>query len=178
MNNNIVSSEDIIAIAIVIFLAFAIFRSVRKIEKPIKETNSIKTALKYICSGCSKNIRHSKRTLSAQKRDTTHFFCNACHQKWIKTRPPVNDNRQEMYTLNPFTNANISQESTTTKMTHNNIQHEFSAHGTIGTQKSRHEDTFENKPLAKSRTRPSKIAQHIGWGITLVLVIIVGILLT
>jgi hypothetical protein len=176
MNNNIVSIEDVIAIAIVIFISIFIVLSIRK-----KETESRKnTIVDYMCCGCSKKAKHSYRTLSAQERGTTRFFCNNCHPKWVKTRPPLNEYQQQTKASQPIINDGNNRQTSTSrkKATYNNIQPEFSAYRTMDIKNKTHEHILESELLAEPINRLAKPSQYIKWAIPLAFIIVIVIVLT
>lgn len=52
----------------------------------------------FQCRRCGTIARHSDRTTEAWRSGKTKFFCQACHAKWLQSRPPqerqsVADNR-------------------------------------------------------------------------------------
>ena len=45
--------------------------------------------MQFVCAGCAQQFAHTKRTIAAWGKGTRRLFCNACHQKWRGSRPPV-----------------------------------------------------------------------------------------
>ena len=45
-------------------------------------------AKQFKCSRCGKISPHTERTIEAWRNSKTTFFCQACHAKWLQTRPP------------------------------------------------------------------------------------------
>ena len=42
----------------------------------------------FKCSRCNAASRHNDRTIEAWRNKKTTFFCQACHAKWLQSRPP------------------------------------------------------------------------------------------
>jgi hypothetical protein len=42
----------------------------------------------FQCSRCGTAARHTDRTSDAWRSGKTKFFCQACHTKWLQSRPP------------------------------------------------------------------------------------------
>jgi len=42
----------------------------------------------FKCSRCNALSRHNDRTIEAWRNNKTKFFCQACHAKWLQSRPP------------------------------------------------------------------------------------------
>ena len=42
----------------------------------------------FKCSRCKALSRHNNRTIEAWRNNKTTFFCQACHAKWLQSRPP------------------------------------------------------------------------------------------
>ena len=42
----------------------------------------------FQCSRCGTAARHNDRTTEAWRSGKTKFFCQACHAKWLQSRPP------------------------------------------------------------------------------------------
>jgi hypothetical protein len=42
----------------------------------------------FTCSRCRTATRHNHRTEEAWRNGKTKFFCQACHAKWLQSRPP------------------------------------------------------------------------------------------
>ena len=41
----------------------------------------------FSCHRCKKTGTHSQRTINAWRDGKTHFFCNDCHQVWLRNNP-------------------------------------------------------------------------------------------
>ena len=48
----------------------------------------------FICARCSAVSPHTSRTIEAWRNNKTTFFCQACHEKWLKTRPSRESNNR------------------------------------------------------------------------------------
>ncbi|GAB3104426.1 hypothetical protein [Lysobacter terrae] len=46
------------------------------------------TAKVFKCSRCGASATHNDRTIEAWRSGKTRFFCQACHAKWLQSRPP------------------------------------------------------------------------------------------
>lgn len=42
----------------------------------------------FKCARCNTTARHTSRTIEAWRNNKTAFFCQACHAKWLRSRPP------------------------------------------------------------------------------------------
>ena len=42
----------------------------------------------FRCGRCGTSARHDQRTSQAWRDGKSKFFCQACHAKWLQTRPP------------------------------------------------------------------------------------------
>jgi hypothetical protein len=42
----------------------------------------------FKCARCGTISRHTERTIEAWRNNKTKFFCQACHSKWLQSRPP------------------------------------------------------------------------------------------
>jgi len=42
----------------------------------------------FICMRCKSVSPHTQRTNEAWRNNKTTFFCQACHAKWLQSRPP------------------------------------------------------------------------------------------
>lgn len=65
-------------IAAVIILSFL----VKLIPQPKPKEKTFK------CTRCKKISPHTPRTIEAWRNKKTTFFCQACHAKWLESRPP------------------------------------------------------------------------------------------
>lgn len=45
-------------------------------------------SLHYVCTGCSVQFTHSRRTIGAWEKGTRRFFCSNCHSKWRDKQTP------------------------------------------------------------------------------------------
>src|ERR1700710_2602660 len=53
-------------------------------------TNSSPRAPKerfFNCWRCKKLTAHNRRTIEAWRSEKTHFFCGACHTRWLQSHP-------------------------------------------------------------------------------------------
>jgi hypothetical protein len=41
----------------------------------------------FKCARCNTTARHTSRTIEAWRNNKTAFFCQACHGKWLQSRP-------------------------------------------------------------------------------------------
>ena len=41
----------------------------------------------FTCARCNTTARHTSRTIEAWRNSKTTFFCQACHAKWLQSRP-------------------------------------------------------------------------------------------
>ena len=69
----------IVGVAIVATVALA---TVAKLLPKRKPPSSI-----FQCSRCGTAARHNDRTSEAWRSGRTKFFCQACHAKWLQSRP-------------------------------------------------------------------------------------------
>lgn len=42
----------------------------------------------FVCTRCKTTSQHNPRTIEAWRNNKTTFFCQACHSKWLQSRPP------------------------------------------------------------------------------------------
>jgi len=42
----------------------------------------------FKCARCNAVSPHNNRTIEAWRSNKTKFFCQACHAKWLQSRPP------------------------------------------------------------------------------------------
>lgn len=42
----------------------------------------------FKCARCGTISRHTERTIEAWRNNKTKFFCQACHVKWLESKPP------------------------------------------------------------------------------------------
>jgi hypothetical protein len=79
-----IAPEIVAAVAVgavvVIGLVFNRLRSTRtrNVGRPV---DGGPANLRFTCAGCSQQFTHSRRTLSAWRKGTRQFFCNACHTR-------------------------------------------------------------------------------------------------
>ena len=45
-------------------------------------------AKQFKCSRCGVFSPHTERTIEAWRNNKTKFYCQACHAKWLQSRPP------------------------------------------------------------------------------------------
>lgn len=41
----------------------------------------------FRCARCNATAPHTERTIEAWRNKKTKFFCQACHRKWLESRP-------------------------------------------------------------------------------------------
>lgn len=73
---NSVSSEVIVAIALVAIAMFLFFGRKRQPKERA-----------FKCSRCSAVSAHTPRTIEAWRAGKTTFFCNSCHGQWLRSQP-------------------------------------------------------------------------------------------
>lgn len=73
------SPEIIFAIAVVAFVGFAL--AAKHIPQRMPPQKSFK------CGRCGIDAPHNNRTAEAWRNDKKKFFCQACHAKWLQSRP-------------------------------------------------------------------------------------------
>lgn len=73
------SAEFIFGIAVATAIVLSFVGKLLPKRQP-KEEN-------FKCSRCGAISRHSERTIEAWRNDKTKFFCQACHAKWLQSRP-------------------------------------------------------------------------------------------
>ena len=74
------SPEIIFGIGIVALLGIAVLSKL--IPKRMPPQKSFK------CGRCGTAALHNDRTAEAWRSGKTKFFCQACHAKWLQSRPP------------------------------------------------------------------------------------------
>jgi hypothetical protein len=42
----------------------------------------------FLCARCRQETDYTNRTIGAWRRGQKKFYCNACHQQWLRTHPP------------------------------------------------------------------------------------------
>jgi hypothetical protein len=42
----------------------------------------------FKCARCGAVSRHTERTIESWRNNKAKFFCQACHSKWLQSRPP------------------------------------------------------------------------------------------
>jgi len=47
----------------------------------------------FSCRRCKKTAAHTSRTIGAWRDGKTHFFCNNCHQLWLRSNPSMRHQR-------------------------------------------------------------------------------------
>ena len=72
--------EIIFGIGIIALLGFALLSKL--IPKRMPPQKSFK------CGRCGTAALHNDRTAEAWRNGKTKFFCQACHAKWLQSRPP------------------------------------------------------------------------------------------
>lgn len=74
------SPEIIFGIAIVAVLGVSLIGKLIPKRMPLQKS--------FKCGRCGTAALHNDRTAEAWRNSKTKFFCQACHAKWLKTRPP------------------------------------------------------------------------------------------
>jgi uncharacterized protein YlaI len=57
----------------------------------------------FKCSRCNAVSRHNDRTIEAWRNNKTKFFCQACHAKWLQSRPP--QEREQFFSRAPASSS-------------------------------------------------------------------------
>ena len=73
------SPESIFGIAIA--LAIGLFLIGKIFPKRLPKQKQFK------CARCGTFSPHTERTIDAWRNNKTRFFCQACHAKWLQSRP-------------------------------------------------------------------------------------------
>jgi hypothetical protein len=73
------SLEVIVALAIGVALAIVVIAKLRPAQEP--------PSPQFTCAKCKTVARHSARTIEAWRKKKTSFYCHACHQIWLQSRP-------------------------------------------------------------------------------------------
>ena len=73
------SPDLIVGVAIVAFVALGVVAKRLPKRKPPSSA--------FQCSRCGAAARHNDRTSEAWRSGKTRFFCQACHAKWLESRP-------------------------------------------------------------------------------------------
>lgn len=74
------SPDLIVGVAIVAVVALGLAAKLMPKRKPPSAV--------FQCSRCGTAARHNDRTSEAWRSGKTKFFCQACHAKWLQSRPP------------------------------------------------------------------------------------------
>jgi len=72
--------EEIAAVVVAAILGVAIVARLLPKKMPPRRS--------FQCSGCGAATLHNDRTAGAWRDGKTNFFCQACHHKWLQSRPP------------------------------------------------------------------------------------------
>ena len=73
------SPDLIVGLAIVAVVAVGVVAKLLPKRKPPSAV--------FQCSRCGTAARHNDRTSEAWRSGKTKFFCQACHTKWLQSRP-------------------------------------------------------------------------------------------
>ena len=74
------SLETIFGIAIAVVIVFSLIGRLLPKRRP-KEKH-------FQCARCGAVSPHTERTMEAWRNGKAKFFCQACHAKWLQSRPP------------------------------------------------------------------------------------------
>jgi len=73
-------SETIIAVAVIAIIGLALIAKLIPQRMPPQKS--------FKCGRCGAAALHNNRTAEAWRNGKTKFFCQACHLKWLQSRPP------------------------------------------------------------------------------------------
>ena len=73
-------SETIIAVAVIAIFGLALVAKLIPQRMPPQKS--------FKCGRCGTAALHNNRTAEAWRNGKTKFFCQACHLKWLQSRPP------------------------------------------------------------------------------------------
>jgi hypothetical protein len=73
------SPEIIFVIAVVAFIGFGLVGKLTPKRMPPQKS--------FKCGRCGIAAQHNDRTAEAWRNDKKKFFCQACHAKWLQSRP-------------------------------------------------------------------------------------------
>jgi hypothetical protein len=74
------SPEIIFAVAVVAFVGLGLVAKLIPQRMPPQKS--------FKCGRCGITAQHNDRTAEAWRNDKKKFFCQACHAKWLESRPP------------------------------------------------------------------------------------------
>lgn len=74
------SQETIFGIAIAVVIVLSLIGKFLPKRQP-KEKH-------FRCARCGAISPHTERTIEAWRNSKAKFFCQACHAKWLQSRPP------------------------------------------------------------------------------------------
>ena len=74
------SLETIIAVAVAAIVGLVLLAKLIPQRMPPQKS--------FKCSRCGTPALHNDRTSEAWRNGKTKFFCQACHLKWLQSRPP------------------------------------------------------------------------------------------
>ena len=72
-------TKAILGLLLVLLFALGLAARFLPTRRP-KETH-------FRCASCSTRTLHTSRTIEAWRQNQTRFFCQACHQRWLESRP-------------------------------------------------------------------------------------------
>jgi hypothetical protein len=75
-----VTPEVIFGIALAAAIAISLAAKFLPTRKPAEKF--------FKCARCNVVSPHNNRTTGAWRNNKTRFFCQACHAKWLQSRPP------------------------------------------------------------------------------------------
>jgi hypothetical protein len=75
-----ISPELIFGVIVAGVVCLSIFEKLIPKNQPKERT--------FICTRCKLVSPHNQRTIEAWRNNKTTFFCQACHTKWLQSRPP------------------------------------------------------------------------------------------
>ena len=68
---------------VVVALVLIAFAAIRLLLRPKRPPTA-----KFKCARCGTVASHTARTEEAWREGMTRLFCDACHQVWLKSKPP------------------------------------------------------------------------------------------
>jgi uncharacterized protein YlaI len=75
-----ISLEVIFGIIVVVTVGLSFLGKLIPKRKPKEK--------RFKCFRCGAVSNHNERTMEAWRNNKTTFFCQACHVKWLQSRPP------------------------------------------------------------------------------------------
>jgi len=74
-----ITPELILGIVVATVFCLSIFGKLIPKRQPKEKT--------FVCTRCKVVSPHTRRTIEAWRDNKTTFFCQACHAKWLQSRP-------------------------------------------------------------------------------------------